>query len=389
MNTPYSIGIIAEWNPFHRGHEQMIAKIKSDYPRSLLYAAMSGSFVQRGEPALFDKWTRAEWAVRAGIDAVFELPAFISLRSADFFAENGIALLHLLGCHAAAFGTESLDAESLIHAASFSGTEEYRTRFREALDDGLSYAAASYEAMYCFSKEIAAELTKPNNLLGYKYAETIQRCRYSMDIITVKRDMVHNISASRAREELLTCGKSALLSEPVSRTASRMMAAGNCTDYTRYDDACLLLSKIIPLAQLQDSHLFSEGLEQKWKKEASRADYADMLGHIKSKRYLYSRLKRIGANLLIGGGAPVPSYTIRKESAYARLLALNRRESQSLRNISIPIVTSAAKGVRILEKDAAQSLLRDIRSTDIRAFCQRNECFRSSNTDYYRSPVIL
>lgn len=126
MNEPYKIGIIAEWNPFHRGHEQMIASIKSEYPRALLYAAMSGSFVQRGEPALFDKWNRASWAVRSGIDAVFELPSSESLQSADFFAESGITLLFLLGCHAAAFGTESLDAESLSLAAEFSLTKNIR-----------------------------------------------------------------------------------------------------------------------------------------------------------------------------------------------------------------------------------------------------------------------
>lgn len=389
MNEPYKIGIIAEWNPFHRGHEQMIASIKSEYPRALLYAAMSGSFVQRGEPALFDKWNRASWAVRSGIDAVFELPSSESLQSADFFAESGITLLFLLGCHAAAFGTESLDAESLSLAAKFSLTKKYQTLFREALHDGLSYASAAHEAMSSFSGKLADELTKPNNLLGYKYAEAILRHGYAMKLITVRRDMIHNISASSARKELISCGQSTLLSETIRPEAEALIAEGNYTDYERYEDACLLFSRITPLSRLKDSGLFSEGLEQKWKKESSRTTYTDMLDHVKSKRYLYSRLKRIGANLLLTGGNPVPFRMLNEDSAYARLLALNHLHSESLRTIRIPVITSTARGLRILSNEAARSLSWDIQATNSRALFQRNRSFRAANMDFYRSPVIL
>jgi predicted nucleotidyltransferase len=73
-------GIVAEWNPFHRGHEAMIQKLKENNPDISIFGVMSGSFVQRGEPALFDPWTRAKWAVEAGVDAIFELPVLATLQ---------------------------------------------------------------------------------------------------------------------------------------------------------------------------------------------------------------------------------------------------------------------------------------------------------------------
>uniref|UniRef100_UPI004025F65C nucleotidyltransferase family protein n=1 Tax=Dialister sp. TaxID=1955814 RepID=UPI004025F65C len=90
------IGITAEWNPFHAGHSVMIDIIKKAYPEASLIAIMSGAFVQRGEPALFDKWTRARWAVRSGVDAVFEFPALYALQSADRFSCHAASMLHAM-----------------------------------------------------------------------------------------------------------------------------------------------------------------------------------------------------------------------------------------------------------------------------------------------------
>ena len=98
------IGITAEWNPFHAGHSAMIDIIKKAYPQASLIAIMSGAFVQRGEPALFDKWTRAGWAVRAGVDAVFEFPALYALQSADRFSCHAASMLHAMGVNMIAFG---------------------------------------------------------------------------------------------------------------------------------------------------------------------------------------------------------------------------------------------------------------------------------------------
>ena len=119
------IGITAEWNPFHLGHAYMVEHLKREYPDARLLAVMSGPFVQRGEPALFDKWARASWAVQAGVDAVLELPGTAALQSADRFAESAVLHLHTLHCTHIAFGTESATVQELQEAARWSASDEY------------------------------------------------------------------------------------------------------------------------------------------------------------------------------------------------------------------------------------------------------------------------
>ena len=117
-----TIGIIAEWNPFHRGHEAMVQEVRARFDDAFIMAVMSSPFVQRGEPALFDSWTRARWAAEGGIDAVFALPVLYALQSADHFAAFGVKLLAAMGAEVISFGTESLDEDALWEAASFSFT---------------------------------------------------------------------------------------------------------------------------------------------------------------------------------------------------------------------------------------------------------------------------
>lgn len=381
-------GIVAEWNPFHLGHEGMIRKLKEENPDTPLFAVMSGSFVQRGEPALFDPWTRAKWAVEAGADAVFELPVLASLQSADRFAEEGARLLFSLGCGAMYFGTESLEAEELEDAASYGLSPSWTDGLHRFLKEGLSYAQASAEAMRLHSPHLAEELTKPNNLLGYRYATAILSHHWPMALHVFHRDMDHNISATAARKELLEQGYSSLLPETAAEEAKELMGKGNFTDFHRYEEACLLTSRLMDERALAATGLFTEGLEHKWFKESQRTSYRDMLDHIKSKRYLYSRLKRTGAQLLIGGAGPSP-FLSRTIPTYGRLLALRREKSGLLKNVSLPLITSMARALKTVPPEIRDSLLLDIRASDIRSWCLHGEPYRQARQEYYRSPVVV
>jgi predicted nucleotidyltransferase len=381
-------GIVAEWNPFHRGHEAMIEELKKNNPDMAIFSVMSGCFVQRGDPALFDSWTRAKWAVDAGADAVFELPVLASLQSADRFAEEGARLLYFLGCGAIYFGTESLEAEELEEAASYGLTEEWTDSLHQFLKEGLSYAQASAKAMEVHSLHLAKELTKPNNLLGYRYATAILAHHWPLTIHVFHRDMEHNISATTARKELLEKGATSLLPSRAAEEAAGLMEQGNFTDFHRYEEACLLASRLMDEKVLSATGLFTEGLEHKWFRESQRVSYKDMLDHIKSKRYLYSRLKRIGAQLLIGGAGPSP-FIDREIPSYARLLALRREKSRLLNDISIPLITSMAKALRTLPPVITASLLLDIRASDIRSWCLHGEKYRQARQEFYRSPIVV
>lgn len=383
-----SVGIIAEWNPFHLGHEYMVRSIREAYGDSFIMAVMSGPFVQRGEPALFDGWTRARWAVEGGVDAVFSFPVLSVLQSADRFAAYGVHLLASMGAHILAFGTESLEAEALRDAASFSLTPSHKEVLHEALGEGLSYAEASYEAMKSHSPFLAEELSKPNNLLGFRYAETILRNHFPMTIHVVHRDMENNISASAARDELLHTGNTNLLPQKAQEEAVELMKSGCYTDFSRYSDACLLSSRLLSEKNLSETGLFSEGLEHKWFREIGNGDYETMLRAIKSKRYLYSRLKRIGAQLLLSAPGPSP-FAAPPLPSYARLLALRRNRSEALNYIPLPIITSMARAYKKADKETRHSLEMDIRASDIRAWCQHSPLYRGGRQEFYHSPLIV
>lgn len=366
----------------------MIEELKENNPDVAIFSVMSGSFVQRGEPALFDPWTRAKWAAAAGADAVFELPVLASLQSADRFAEEGARLLYFLGCGAIYFGTESLEAEELEEAASYGLTEAWTDSLHQFLKEGLSYAQASAKAMEIHSLHLAKELTKPNNLLGYRYATAILARHWPLAIHVYHRDMENNISATTARKELLENGSTSLLPMEASEEAKGLMEQGNFTDFHRYEEACLLASRLMDEKALSATGLFTEGLEHKWFRESQRISYKDMVDHIKSKRYLYSRLKRVGAQLLIGGTGPSP-FMAHEIPSYARLLALRREKSRLLNDISIPLITSMAKALRTLPPAITASLLLDIRASDIRSWCLHGEKYRQARQEFYRSPVVL
>lgn len=261
------IGITAEWNPFHSGHAAMIKEIRKSFPDARIISAMSGSFVQRGEPAIFDKWSRASWSISSGVDAVFEYPALYVLQSADSFSENAVHLLHDLGCTHIAFSTESLDKNQLFDIARWMQTEDYTARLHQELKNGLPYSRAASAAINSFSNKLYQELIKPNNLLGLRYVETVSKYYPDLEVFITHRDMEHNISASDARAQLLETGSSLLLPPNIQEEAEILMQSGNYTDFNRYEDACLFMSKALGLSDLSDSGLFTEGLENKWKKK--------------------------------------------------------------------------------------------------------------------------
>lgn len=383
------IGIVAEWNPFHEGHARLLAAIREAHPGIPMACTMSGAFVQRGEPALFDKWSRAAWAVESGVSLAVELPAACVLQSADRFAEAGILLLSDLGCTHAAFGAETLGAGELNAVAEWTLSPRFLDAFHEGLRKGLPYSAAVNQAVTLKFPSLEADLSKPNNLLGIQYARTILAHGLAMQILPFRRDQSRPVSATAIRREITTGLAPSHIPEAERPSVEALLARGAFTDYCRYDDACLLAFRLTDRRRLAESGLFSEGLENRWDREMHRGSYEAMLSSIKSRRYLYSRLRRIGAALLLSP-TTVPSPMARKQRAgYARLLALRKKDSALLRRARIPVVTSFAKAERTLPEELRGSLRLDGRASDVQAWCFRGEAERDGRPDYYRSPRIL
>ena len=198
MNT---IGIIAEYNPFHKGHAHQLEGLRQKYPETTLLVVMSGDFVQRGTPAIFSKFHRAQWAVMGGADIVFELPSMFAVSSAEYFASGGVRLLHALGCDAISFGTNHIQVEELVSIAKALDHPSTQKSLGTLLGQGYSYGTALRKAVQGLHLEINGLETSndmsildsdPNTILGIEYIRALHRYHIELDIIPVKRTSSHH-----------------------------------------------------------------------------------------------------------------------------------------------------------------------------------------------------
>ena len=203
-------GIIAEYNPFHKGHEYQIRYTKEKLKADYVIVAMSGDYVQRGTPALISKHVRAEMALRCGADLVFEMPVSISTASAEAFAMGGVSLLDSLGVvDMLCFGSESGEISALRELAEILVEEpkEYKKLLKSFLSEGLTFPAARSQALTEYFKnprnfngddfdgvltpllnEVTQILNTPNNILGIEYCKALLRLNSQSRPVTIRRE---------------------------------------------------------------------------------------------------------------------------------------------------------------------------------------------------------
>ncbi len=185
-------GIIAEYNPFHKGHEYQIKKARELTDADYVIVVMSGDFTQRGAPALLDKYTRARMALACGADLVLELPVRYACASAEFFAGGAVSILDGLGVvDYLCFGSESGDTEKIAASAhallSAEKDDEYRRRIRQNQKEGLSYPAARAKALNLSDETDAQYWTLPNNILGIEYCKALTLSQSKIRPLTILR----------------------------------------------------------------------------------------------------------------------------------------------------------------------------------------------------------
>ena len=141
---PKVLGIIAEYDPFHLGHEYHLKEALKKTEADVAIAAISGNFTQRGEPAIVDKWARAEMALKAGYDLVVEMPFIFACNNAGYFAQSGVSILEALGADYIAFGSETADVEALLEAADARKnlSDEQHQEIKGLVKEGVSYPRA-------------------------------------------------------------------------------------------------------------------------------------------------------------------------------------------------------------------------------------------------------
>ena len=217
-------GIIAEYNPFHKGHEYQITYTREHLGADYVIVAMSGDYVQRGTPALLPKHIRSEMALKCGADLVLELPVSVSTASAELFAKGGVQLLENLGVvDFLCFGSESGSVSELKSLAAIltEEPEEYKQVLKKHLSQGKTFPSARALALQEYTKTVSCDslkhaeeiLLSPNNILGIEYCKALLRVKSCIEPCTLKREGAgyhdtslfnQNPSASAIRKHFLS-----------------------------------------------------------------------------------------------------------------------------------------------------------------------------------------
>lgn len=398
------LGIIAEYNPFHNGHRYHLEESKRITDADFSVAVMSGDFTQRGTPAIIDKWTRAEIAVRNGVDLVLELPFAFACNNAEYFAQGAMGILEGIGCVTHfSFGSEHGELRELIEAArllSFEN-EEFKKKLKEGMNEGLSFPKARCEAFRKITNDKTAELLlKPNNILAIEYLKQWHMTKSKMNPITIKR-----IGAGYNDEEIgggkfaSATGVRNLMNEkkPISITvpietseAIRQMPGqvflGEADLYE------LLVYKILTTEREELSGILSagEGLENKLKDAVKKSRNIDeLIKSIKSKRYTETRICRLLAHTLIDLQKTDFLRMTDDKLNYARVLAISGNGELLLRRVkkensnTIPIITNINR--ELTKEDELWKLLKyDIKASDVCNLLRTGEIY--SRSDHVMSP---
>lgn len=372
-------GIIAEYDPFHNGHKVHIDSVHADGATHIA-VVISGSFTQRGEPALLTKFDRAQMALACGADLVLENPLPFAMAPAERFALGGVSVLHALGCvDTLSFGSEGGGIAALQELAALIDTAPYAQALREALTTGIPYAAARQKAAkVCKADNLAALLESPNNTLGLEYIRAAAKIGADFRFHTLKRvGAAHNAdeitdavaSASHLRgliregraDEAAVCMPSASV-----KILEKAVAAGRVA--TRVDvleHALLARLRTMALADFAALPYISEGLENRlYQSSRAATSYTELLEAVKTRRYPAARLRRVLWAALLG----LPSENACLMPPYIRVLAMNERgrEILSAAAPTLPILTRTAQ-VRELSAEAQAIFALECCATDLHA----------------------
>ena len=321
MNT---IGIICEFNPFHNGHIYLIDKIKEKYKDSTIICVMSGNFTQRGDISLINKWDKTKVCLNHNIDLVVELPTYFCAQSADVFSYSAIKILKELKVEKIIFGSESDNVDDLAILAKAQLKKEYKKYIKEELKKGINYPTALNNSL---SKMNLKKVNEPNDILALSYIREIISQKANISYESIKRTNSYHdkklngkiTSASSIRENINKNIKKYIPKDEY-KYLKNVKTNDDYFPYLKY--------KIISEDSLKDYLEVSEGIDNKIKKEICNSNSLDeLILNVKSKRYTYSKIKRILLHILLG---------IKKEDkdiTYIRILGFNDKGRKYLNKI--------------------------------------------------------
>ena len=372
--------VICEYNPFHNGHRYQLEQIRALSGCDAVLCLMSGNFTQRGEAAIFDKFTRARHAIQNGADVVLELPAAVAVAPAEIFASGAIHLLSSIpAVTTLAFGCESGTQEEFLKAASalLSEDKEFKALLKENMKDGTSYVKARTDAVLKLNPDLnAALLTSPNNILGTEYCRAILAKKCNIQPLPIPRIgggysdgvLYKNFSsASAIRAAIESDDKKAqkLIKGNLPASVYKSLEKAKKTPFQTAVMCALLAADPETVMRAPDC---SEGLENRLRSMAKiNPQYHATLDKVVSKRYTLSRLKRILAQNFLGlSRKEVKSYL--DAPLYLKVLAvklsLQKESFGELAKGRFPFLARKSD-TGILKREALACYETDVRANDL------------------------
>lgn len=361
-------GLIVEYNPFHNGHLYHVHVAKEKSSADCMIAVMSGSFLQRGEPAIIDKFHRAKAALHAGVDIVIELPYPYAVQSSHLFALGAIQSLYEIGVDHICFGSESGQIKPfLTHYDALKDNQKmYDMHVRKHLQNGLSYPQANALAIKSIvQNNHILDITKPNNILGFSYVQTIMDQHLPIKPMTSKRinndfhddRITGNItSATSIRRALFEHGldnetKATMPEKTLQQLKHYRQKTQIWHEWEKYFPLAHYLVMTQTTDELSLFHGVDEGLEYRLKQTAKNAiSFKQWMELLKTKRYTWTRLQRMFVHILTRTRkADIERVKSLTTVPYLRILGMTHTGraylNQYKQDITVPIITQLTRDI--------------------------------------------
>lgn len=403
-------GIVAEYNPFHNGHLYHIEKTKKITGANFIVAVMSGNFVQRGEPAILDKWTRAELALKNGCDMVLELPAVYSSSSAEFFSKASVKILNDTNIvDFLCFGSESGDINELNKIANILYEEPllYKAFLKKELDRGIVFPKARLNALKNFSSINQETLENPNNILGIEYLKALKALNSSIIPETVTRNSIqyhsnekaNNIASALGIRNAVKNNDFEFIKETLPKNSYDTLTKAvneniSPIEIGSFSFALNYILRTMPLEELGEILDITEGLENRiYKAIKHNYDINEIINYTKTKRYTYTKIQRAILHIILNiKTKELEKYNQNGYAQYIRVLGFRKKSEALLKNLveksSVPVITNLNKDFKKLKPLAQKMLETEIKATDIYYLGTKNVNFKPLKKEL-TSPIVI
>lgn len=412
-----AVGLVTEYNPFHNGHLYHLNKAMELTGADISVAVMSGDFVQRGEPAVLDKYVRASMALNSGVNLVVELPVNYAVSSAESFAAGALKVLNYIKVDSIAFGSESGDIEKLSRLAHIlcDNEDTLYNEISKYTANGISYAAARQKTVENLTdKNTAAMLTSSNNILAVEYLKAIIKNNYAIKPYTVQRQGdAYNDTDIRSDYASATALRGNLKADNISKyipVKAGLILSSN-TNYIYSDDITeALFTRLLDIlfASSYDKNVFIENVmkypdvnkeiagrlyksamdmitrtvpHRAGSKDNEAFSFGSLCEHIKTKEVPLSRIKRALIRITLGlDKKHMEKYT---NEPYIRVLGFDKKGQEYLsyirKTVEVPLITKTA--------DYKEMLLDDIHAANIYNMIVAGKYGVKELGDFVRGPV--